>query len=224
MPVADLSDSSFTPPTWADALRESARLRRYDAHTYVFNRGQRVESVYQVQTGQVFLRRDEAHGGYLTLQTAGPGDFVAETSLFTARYHCDAFCGRESELLALSARTLLACLEHDPLFAVDWIRLLSRQLVRSRAREERLTLRSPRDRVLHCLRSNTTITGGSRHLERSCNGRARSASRMKPYIALAQLENEGLIVRDGILILLTEMSSEHALSKVPALTLGFWII
>lgn len=84
MPVADLSDSSFALPTWPDALRESARVRRYDADTYVFNRGQRVESVYQVQTGQVLLRRDEAHGGYLTLQTAGPGDFVAEASLFSA--------------------------------------------------------------------------------------------------------------------------------------------
>ncbi|HHT8903841.1 TPA: cyclic nucleotide-binding domain-containing protein [Burkholderia cenocepacia] len=43
-----------------------------------------MQAVYQVQAGRVLLRRDEARGGSITLQTAGPGDFVAEASLFSA--------------------------------------------------------------------------------------------------------------------------------------------
>lgn len=217
MPVADRSNSfsaqsvAGLPSSWPDALRESARLRRYDANAYVFRRGQRAESVYQLQTGQVLLRRDETHGESLTLQTAGPGDFVAEASLFSARYHCDAFCGKASELLVLPARTLLACLQKDPSFAVDWLRLLSQQLMCSRAREQRLTLRSPRDRVLHCLR-----------LERNAQGRftppgtlmqwagALGIAHETLYRTLTQLGQEGLIVRDGIQIVLTESWLENA--------------
>ncbi|QEZ43137.1 Crp/Fnr family transcriptional regulator [Cupriavidus oxalaticus] len=216
MPVDDLPDlfpapAVAAPPAWPDALRESARLRRYDADTYVFNRGQRVESVYQVQTGQVLLRRDGADGESLTLQTAAPGDFVAEASLFSSHYHCDAFCGRASELLAFPARTLLACLQGDPSFAVEWVRLLSRQLMRSRAREERLTLRSPRDRILHCLQ-----------LEHDAHGRFTPPGTLMQwagtlgiahetlYRALAQMEQEGLIVRDGIQIVLSEVRRKNA--------------
>lgn len=206
--MADLADSFSVLPTWPDTLRKSARPRRYDANAYVFNRGQRVESVYQVQTGLVLLQRDEAHGESITLQTAGPGDFVAEASLFSSHYHCDAFCGSASELLAFPAREMLACLQGDSMFAVDWIRLLSRQLMRSRAREERLTLRSPRDRILHCLR-----------LERDDQGRFNPPGTLMQWAAtlgiahetlyrtLAQLEREHLIVRDGIQIVLTETQS-----------------
>ncbi|WP_017231462.1 Crp/Fnr family transcriptional regulator [Pandoraea sp. B-6] len=202
--MADLSDA-LTPgsvscaPTWPDALRESARLCRYEANTYVFKRGQRVESVYLIQTGQVLLRRDEAHGESITLQTGGPGDFLAEASLFSSHYHCDAFSGSASELLAFPAKTLLSCLQRDAGFAIDWIRLLSRQLVRTRARAERLTLRSPRERVLHCLR-----------LECDDQGRFKPPGTLMQwaftlgiahetlYRTLAQLEHDGTIVRDGV--------------------------
>ncbi len=206
MPATDPSDSTSVLPTWPDALRESVRLRLYDANTYVFNRGQRVESVYQVQSGLALLRRDEAHGESLTLQTAGPGDFLAEASLFSPHYHCDAFCGKASELLACPAKKLLQCLQGNPLFAVDWIRLLSRQRMRSRAREERLTLRSPRERILHCLR-----------LEHDADGRFTPPGTLMQWAAtlgiahetlyrtLAHLELEGLIVREGIQIVLPEI-------------------
>ncbi|MEX3962262.1 Crp/Fnr family transcriptional regulator [Paraburkholderia sp. EG286B] len=216
MNTTDISDSFSAYAvadlqTWPDALRNSALLRRYDRGAYVFKRGQRVESVYLVQKGQVLLRRDEAHGESLTLQTARPREFLAEASLFSPHYHCDAFCASPSELLVFPAKTLLACLEGDPLFAVDWIRLLSRQLVRSRAREERLTLRSPRDRVLHCLR-----------LEHDTHKRFTAPGTLMQwagtlgiahetlYRTLAQLEQQGLIVRDGTQIVLTERQRENA--------------
>ncbi|VVE22241.1 Anaerobic regulatory protein [Pandoraea cepalis] len=201
--MTDVSDTFATrsascPPTWPDALCESARLCRYEPNTYVFKRGQRVESVYQIQTGQVLLRRDEAQGESITLQTAGPGDFLAEASLFSSRYHCDAFSGSASELLAFSAKTLLACLQHDSGFAIDWIRLLSQQLVRSRARAERLTLRSPRERVLHCLRLECDDQGRFKPPGTLMQWAATlGVAHETLYRTLAQLEHDGTIVRDG---------------------------
>ncbi|WP_230948720.1 Crp/Fnr family transcriptional regulator [Burkholderia multivorans] len=134
-------------------------MRRFDANTTVFRRGQPVQAVYQVQAGRVLLRCDEACGESITLQTAGRGDFEAEASLFSARCHCDGVCPVASQLRVLPAKTVLASLRLDSLFAIDWIRLLSQALMQSRARAERLTLRSTRERILHCLRLEGDASG-----------------------------------------------------------------
>nr|WP_082664726.1 Crp/Fnr family transcriptional regulator [Burkholderia ambifaria] len=192
------------PPSWPEALRLAAQLRQFDANTTVFRRGQPVQAVYQVQAGRVLLRRDEAGGESITLQSAGPGDFVAEASLFSARYHCDGVCPVASQLLVLPAQTVLASLRLDSTFAIDWIRLLSRQLMQSRARAERLTLRSPRERILHCLRLEGdargvfTVPGSLMQW-----ARALGIAHETLYRTLAQLERDGFIARDGTRVVLT---------------------
>lgn len=204
LPIADATDlltdapTAGLPSSWPDALRLAARSRHYEGNAYVFHRGQPVQAVYQVQAGRILLRRDEAGGESITLQSAEPGDFFAEASLFSARYHCDAFCPDDSQLLLLPVKTMLACLQGDASFALDWIRLLSQQLMRSRAREERLSLRSPRERILHCLRAEGdaqgvfTLPGTLMQW-----ARALGIAHETLYRALAQLEQDGLVVRDG---------------------------
>lgn len=192
------------PPSWPEALRLAAQLRRFDANTTVFRRGQPVQAVYQVQAGRVLLRRDEARGGSITLQTAGPGDFVAEASLFSARYHCDGVCPVASKLLVLPAKAVLASLRLDSTFAIDWIRLLSQALMQSRARAERLTLRSPRERILHCLRlegdARGVFTVPGSLIQWS---RALGIAHETLYRVLAELEREGFVARDGARVVLT---------------------
>lgn len=192
------------PPSWPEALRLAARLRHYDAGTTVFRRGQPVEAVYRVQAGRVLLRRDEAHGESITLQIAEAGEFVAEASLFSPRYHCEGVCPVASQLLVLPAKAVLACLRLDSTFAIDWIRLLSQQLMQSRARAERLTLRSPRERILHCLRLESDVHGvftlpGSLMQW----ARALGIAHESLYRTLAQLEREGLVARDGTRVVMT---------------------
>ncbi len=98
-------------------------------------------------------------------------------------------------MLAFPARTLLACLESDSLFAVDWIRQLSRQRMRSRAREERLTLRSPRERpALPAPRARRRGAVQAAWHTHAMGGHAHETL----YRTLVNLEREGLIVRDGI--------------------------
>ncbi len=192
------------PSSWPEALRLAAQLRQFDTNTTVFHRGQPVKAVYQVLSGRVLLRRDEAGGESITLQTAGPGDFVAEASLFSARYHCDAVCPVASQLLVLPAKTVLASLRLDSTFAIDWIRLLSQALMQSRARAERLTLRSPRERILHCLRLEGdargvfTVPGSLMQW-----ARALGIAHETLYRVLAELEREGFVARDGARVALT---------------------
>jgi CRP-like cAMP-binding protein len=154
--------------------------------------------------GRILLRRDEAGGESITLQTATPGDFFAEAGVFAPNYRCDAFCPEDSQVLILPVKTVLECLQCHSSFSLDWIRLLSHQLMRSRAREERLTLRSPRERVLHCLRfegddRGVLIVSGTLLQWARTLGLAHETL----YRTLAQLERDGLIVRDGPRIALT---------------------
>ncbi|WP_293023014.1 Crp/Fnr family transcriptional regulator [Pandoraea sp.] len=189
------------PSTWPAALQAAASARGYQAGACVFRRAQPVQAVYQVRAGRIALRRDEADGTSLTLQTANPGDFLAEASLFATSYHCDAVCLQDTQVLMLPASTVLACLQSDASFALDWVRLLSTQLMRSRAREERLILRTPRQRVLHCLRLESdaqrrfTAPGT---LMQWAHGLGLAHETL--YRTLAQLEQEGLIARDGTTI------------------------
>ncbi|MFX1677432.1 Crp/Fnr family transcriptional regulator [Paraburkholderia sp. A2WS-5] len=186
------------PSSWPETLRLAAKPRHYDASATVFHRGQSVQAVYQVLSGRLLLRRDEAGGESITLQTAEPGDFVAEASLFSARYHCDGVCPVASQLLVLPKEAVLASLRADSTFAIDWIRLLSQQLMQSRARAERLTLRSPRERILQCLRLEADARGTF-----TLPGTLMQWARMLGmahetlYRTLAQLEREGLVERDG---------------------------
>lgn len=180
------------PPSWPDALRLAVRLRHYDAITSVFDRGQSVRSVYRVQSGRVLLRRDEAGGESITLLTAEPGDFVAEAGLFSTRYHCDGVCPVASQLLVLPAKAVLASLRLDSNFASDWVRLLSHQLMRFRARSERLTLRSPRERTLHCMRLEGNARGVLALLGPLMQwARALGIAHETLYRTLTQLEQEG---------------------------------
>jgi CRP-like cAMP-binding protein len=186
------------PSTWPGVLLLAARSCQYDANAYVFHRGQPVQAVYQIQAGRLLLRRDEANGESITLQTAGPGDFIAEASLFTSRYHCDAFCPEACQLLVLPAKTVLTCLQSESSFALDWIRLLSQQLTRSRAREERLSLRSPRERILHCLRLESDDQGVFILPGRLMQwARTLGMTHETLYRTLARLERDDLIVRHG---------------------------
>lgn len=189
------------PSVWPQALRAAALARDYEAGAYVFRRMQPVQAVYQVLAGRIALQRDEADGTSLTLQTANPGDFLAEASLFAPSYHCDAVCLLNTRVLVLPAPAVLACLQNDASFALEWVGLLSRQLMRSRAREERLTLRAPRQRVLHCLRLESDAQGiftlpGT--LMQWAHGLGLAHETL--YRTLARLEHEGLIARDGATI------------------------
>ncbi|AOL08541.1 hypothetical protein WI95_31230 [Burkholderia contaminans] len=99
---------------------------------------------------------------------------------------------------------MLASLRLDSTFAIDWIRLLSQALMQSRARAERLTLRSPRERILHCLRLEGDARGVFTVPESLMQwSRALGIAHETLYRVLAELEREGFVARDGARVALT---------------------
>src|SRR3954469_10683504 len=76
--------------------------RKFAPGHVLFERGTPVQAMYRVVDGLVELVRYGADGAKLVLQRAGPGAVVAEASLFSASYHCDAVVRRESTLESVS--------------------------------------------------------------------------------------------------------------------------
>jgi len=102
----------------------------------VFLTGQSVESIFLVRAGRVQLQRHTPHGARLILQSAGPGAVLAEASVYSAQYHCDAVAIEATTLAAVAKPTFLATLRDDPDQALAWSAMLARAVQSARVRAE----------------------------------------------------------------------------------------
>jgi len=138
------------PPldTFGPALRAAARRHRKPAGAAVFRTGQRPSSLYFVASGEAVMSRTDRHGRALVLQRAAT-EFLAEASLSSARYHCDAFCRTPAELVAFPIALLRQAIDADAGVRWAWIRMLSGEIRRLRAGVERMALKSVRERLSH---------------------------------------------------------------------------
>lgn len=188
------SDEAFP-----DALRRSATRRAYAAGEAVFRTGSHTHSVFYVETGRVRLLRFGAHGEEVALHDARAGEFFAEASLDSPRYHCDAIAAESSQLLQVPAAAIRELLATDPTFVRRWVSLLAGQLRKTRARLERLSLKGARERVLHLLVSEGRGSPPAVTLQGTVKDLARELGLTHEvlYRTLAAMASDGLIQRDG---------------------------
>lgn len=85
------------------ALRPSATRVSYETGATFFRSGSATHSVFFVESGAVRLVRYGRAGEEVVLHDARPGEFFAEASLDSARYHCDAVASASTELLQVPA-------------------------------------------------------------------------------------------------------------------------
>ncbi|MDO8778593.1 MAG: Crp/Fnr family transcriptional regulator [Burkholderiaceae bacterium] len=151
-----------TPPALSrfdPHLRSAARVVLQSAGAVLFRYGEPPAWMYFVQHGEVLLQRMTPTGTPILLQRASSG-FLAEASLTSARYHCDAVCRSDCTLLAFPVRALRKAIDSDEGTRWAWIEMLGAQLRQQRARIERLTLKTIRERLEHLLLSEGTATEG----------------------------------------------------------------
>ncbi len=72
------------------AARRTALDRKLKAGEVLFRLGSKTVGLYEVITGRVRLARVDRLGHEIVLHVAGRGEMLAEASLFSAQYHCDA--------------------------------------------------------------------------------------------------------------------------------------
>ncbi len=181
------------------ALQPSAKRVSCEAGHVVFRAGSQTHSVYFVEHGAVRLLRHGRAGEEVVLHDARPGEFFAEASLDSSRYHCDAVASMPTQLLQVPAAALNELLDADREFSRLWVSLLARQLRAVRTRVERMSLKSAAERVRHLLVSESRgplcevkMEGTLKDLSRQL-GLAHEVL----YRTLATMERDGTITREG---------------------------
>lgn len=161
MSTGRLDTSDWDEPALArfdPRLRTATRELQRPAGAVLFRAGERPNWMYFVKSGQAQMLRTTASGATVLLQRAS-GGFLAEASLTSGRYHCDAVCRSDCSLLAFPLRTLRECIDGDDGTRWAWIGLLSSQSRQQRARIERMALKTVRERLQHLILAEGTEDG-----------------------------------------------------------------
>jgi CRP-like cAMP-binding protein len=95
---------------YLNVLRHIKRSFREGQH--LFHRDDRVTSMFLIELGTAQLIRYHPNGSAVVLQRANPGSVLAEASLFTPEYHCDAIAISLVEARIVS-RTAMQQLFHN---------------------------------------------------------------------------------------------------------------
>jgi CRP-like cAMP-binding protein len=185
------------------ALRQSAEHRVVAAGQSLFRAGSRPSRIFWVIDGEIRLVRRSRDGAEIVLQRASSG-FVAEASLNSPRYHCDAVAGVESRLLVFPIDRFRQALTEDEKFRSFWTSRLAREVHALRSQCERLALRSAAERIEHYIESE----GDKGRLELSRTRKAWAGelglTHEALYRALSGLQRSGRITAaetDGVLVL-----------------------
>ena len=152
MPVCINRNSSNMIAIMLDAVTrhisaEAFRKRSLAQGDWLFHRGDPVHSVFLVAAGCIELVRHIADGKPAILQRAGSGAMLAEASVFSDHYHCDAITTQSSLVAELSRTDFLKLVASAPAFAAEWMEYLARQVQSARLRAEILTLKTVSQRL-----------------------------------------------------------------------------
>ena len=129
--------------TLMDYIRSlSSRRKPFGAGQDLFNQGDEVESLYLVEAGVVHLVRHQADGNVAVLQRASPGVILAEASVFSNVYHCDAVAVTEVNATSVPVQSIRRALRSNSDFAEGWASYLSSQLQQTRKRAEIASLKT----------------------------------------------------------------------------------
>jgi CRP-like cAMP-binding protein len=134
-------------PDAVQLLFDGAHPMQLDRGQALFLTGDAVASVYLVLSGRVALLRRAANGATLRLQSAGSEDVLAEASVWSTHYHCDAEALEPSTLAALPIARFRERLASTPGLAEAWARHLARAVQAARYQSGLLSLRGVADRL-----------------------------------------------------------------------------
>ncbi|MCP4937166.1 MAG: Crp/Fnr family transcriptional regulator [bacterium] len=133
---------------FAEHLMERAEKRRVmEKGAFLFHEGDEVQSVFIVEEGVVELTRPQLDGTAITLQRATDLTILAEASVYSRVYHCDAVASMPALVSQLSRSAFLANLKKDQHFSELWSVHLAKEVQSARYRSEILTKKTVRERL-----------------------------------------------------------------------------
>lgn len=179
------------------AARAQAVDRKLKAGEPLFHLGDKTRGLYEVIAGRVRLTRVDRSGRETVLYVAGPGETIAEASLFSAVYHCDAVAGSDAVVRLYPKPAVLAAFAKDRKAAQDFSATLARQVMNLRTRLAQRDIRSARERLRHYFALNAGADGRTVELRGTLKELAAEMGLTHEalYRTLAALERAGEIRR-----------------------------
>jgi CRP/FNR family transcriptional regulator, dissimilatory nitrate respiration regulator len=107
------------------AVCAAAVERKLQAGQTLFRQGNRTAGLYEIVHGKVRLARVDASGREAILHLATAGDTIAEASLFSPTYHCDAIASVEALVRFYPKAAVLAAFASDPKAAQAFMAMLA---------------------------------------------------------------------------------------------------
>jgi CRP/FNR family transcriptional regulator, dissimilatory nitrate respiration regulator len=154
------ADTATPRNDWLPAdIRAAGADRHIAAGQALFHRGERITGLYQVIHGRFRLVRHGRDGCEIVLYVATAGETLAEASLFSPKYHCDAIAITDATVRLYPKAAVLAELQRSPATAKKYMAMLAKQVVELRMRLEQRNIRSAHDRVRHYLAINVEPDG-----------------------------------------------------------------
>lgn len=127
--------------------RLASRAHDLRARELLFQRGDEVRSLFLLETGEAHLVRFQADGGELVLQRAVAGQILAEASVFSDHYHCDAMAVAQTTVLEIDRKRFRDALLASDALADAWNHNLAREVQIARLRAEILSLKTVASRL-----------------------------------------------------------------------------
>jgi len=88
---------------------------------HLFHRDDPVRTLFLITGGCVNLVCYQVDGNPALLQRSTAGTVLAEASLFSDRYHCDAVAATATDAMLVPVAEVLRLLEYDLIFAGEWM-------------------------------------------------------------------------------------------------------
>lgn len=155
---ASSEQNAMPAKDWLPANVHAAE-RSLKAGQALFRVGSRTTGLYEVTAGTIRLVRVDRAGREAVLHVATPGETLAEASLFSPIYHCDAIAATDAVVRFYPKAALLTEFKRDPAAAQAFMAMLARRIMQLRARLEQRNIHSARDRVRHYLALNAAADG-----------------------------------------------------------------
>jgi CRP/FNR family transcriptional regulator, dissimilatory nitrate respiration regulator len=195
-----MPDQSWLTP----AIRAAAIERTLSAGEALFRLGDKAAGLCEIVSGRVRLARVDRDGHEIVLHVAGPGETIAEASLFAPHYHCDAVASTHAVVRIYPKAAMLAAFDKDRKAAQAFTAMLARQVMGLRTRLEQRNIRSARERVRHWLALSAGADGRTVELRGTLKDVAAELGLTHEalYRTLAALERCGDIRKDAGAIVL----------------------
>lgn len=140
MPSAELGN-------WLEEHQIAVTHSEVSEGGYLFRRNDPVRQLHVIAQGTCQLERTTLDGRALPLALLGPGQAVAEGSLFNDRYGCDCRVVDCARVRSYPRQAVLDLMIQQPTLALDWLSALAHQVMELRTRLELRNVKSARERI-----------------------------------------------------------------------------